>query len=32
VRGTLDRAQTETLLRLELLGLVERIVPALTDT
>ena len=30
VRGTLDRAQTETLLRLELLGIVERIVPALS--
>ena len=32
VRGTLDRGQTETLLRLELLGLVERIVPALSRT
>ena len=32
VRGTLDRSQTETLLRLELLGIVERIVPALSDT
>jgi len=32
VRGTLDRAQTETLLRLELLGIVERIVPALSRT
>lgn len=29
VRGTLSREQTETLLRLELLGLVERTVPAL---
>ena len=32
VRGTLDRAQTETLLSLELLGIVERIVPALSQT
>ena len=31
VHGTLDRAQTETLLRLELLGMVEHIVPALSD-
>ncbi len=30
VRGTLTREQTETLLRLELLGIVERIVPALS--
>ncbi len=31
VRGTLSRDQAETLLRLELLGLVERIVPALSE-
>ncbi len=32
VRGTLDREQTETMLRLELLGLVERILPAMGET
>ncbi len=31
VRGTLDRTQTAALLRLELLGVVERIVPALSN-
>lgn len=31
VGGTLSRSQTETLLRLELLGMVERIVPAMGD-